>query len=148
YLARNAPYSSVEGEWQYIRSLLLNDGVSVVSGAASGGDAVTPGTESKTAEDAVLFIQVFSAQEVDHAKAQLGTFETRKSAKSIPILQWRKKESKEKIDAVALEELEDEDREFCEGAQTGLLEDFKVVVRSKLAEIKAARESPPPPGPR
>jgi hypothetical protein len=44
-----------------------------------------------------------------------------------------------------LQALEREDREFCEGAQTGLLEDFKVVIRSKLAEIKAAQERPPSP---
>jgi len=148
YLARDASGSSVEKEWQDIRSLLLNDGVSVVSSAASDGSAVSTATESKTAENAVLFVQVFSAQEVDHAKAQLETFEACKSGKSIPVFQWRKK-FKENIDAAVLKALEPEDREFCEGAQSGLLEDFKVAIRSKLAEelekIKAAQENPPRP---
>jgi hypothetical protein len=44
-----------------------------------------------------------------------------------------------------LKALEEDDRGFCEGAQTGLLEDFKVEIRSKLAKIKAAEEAPPPP---
>jgi TIR domain len=145
YLARNAPGSRVEEEWQDIRSLLLNDGVSVVPGAASSGDAVTPGSELKADENAVLFVQLFSAQEVDHAKALLKTFEACKSARSIGVLQWRKKESKEKIDAAVLQALEEEDREFCEGAQTGGLENFKVEIRSKLQEIRIRQERPPPP---
>jgi hypothetical protein len=144
YLARDASGSTVAKESQDIRSLLLNDGVSVVPSASAHGDAATGATEFGTAENAILFIQVFSAQEVDHAKAQLEKFKASKSAKSIPVLQWRKK-FKENIDAAVLQALEREDREFCEGAQTGLLEDFKVVIRSKLAEIKAAQERPPSP---
>jgi TIR domain len=152
YLAPNATYSSVEREWQDIRSLLRNDGVCVVPSARSEGDAATTGPESKAAEDAVLFIQVFSAHEVNHAKAQLETFETGKSGKPIDVLQWRKKFEENNIDWAVLKELKQEDREFCEGAQTGLLEHFKVEIRrnlgAKLAKIKAAQERPSaPPSP-
>jgi hypothetical protein len=146
YVAQDAPGSTVAKESQDVRSLLLNDGVSVVPSAPSHGDAATAGEEFETAENAILFVQVFSAEEVDHAKAQLETFKSRKSGKSFPVLQWRKK-FKENIDAAVLQALEREDREFCEGAQTGLLEDFKVQIRSKLAEIKAAQERPPLPPP-
>jgi hypothetical protein len=86
------------------------------------------------------------AQEVDQAKAQFETFKASKSAKSIPVLQWRKKQSKE-IDAAVLKALKEEDREFCERAQTGLFEGFKVEIRSKLAKtlrsgprVRSARE--------
>jgi hypothetical protein len=150
YLARNAPSSSVEQEWHDIRSLLLNDGVSVVPSPGSDGDAAATGAEFKTGENAVLFIQVFSAfsaREVNHAKAQLETFKAGKSGKSNPALQWRKKFEDNNIDAAVLKEFKEEDRQFCEGAQTGLLEDFKVQIRSKLAEIKAAQERPPLPPP-
>jgi hypothetical protein len=144
YLAPKVPGSSVEQEWQDIQSLLLNDGVRVVSSAASDGDAARIGRESNAAENAGLFVQIFSAQEVDEAKAQLTTFKARMSGQSVPVLQWRKK-FKQSIDTAILKALEEDDRGFCEGAQTGLLEDFKVEIRSKLAKIKAAQEAPPPP---
>jgi hypothetical protein len=150
YLARNAPYSSVAQEWQEIRSLLLNDGVTVIASSASDGDGAISGAEFKTDENAVLFIQVFgafSAREANHAKAQLETFEARKSGKSIPVLQWRKKFEDNDIDAAALEKLKEEDRQFCEGAQTGLLEHFKVAIRRELTKIKALQERPPAPQP-
>jgi hypothetical protein len=147
YLARTAPNSSVAQEWQDVRSLLLNDGVSVVPSAASGGDAVTTEAESTTAEDAVLFVQVFSAREVNHAKAQLETFNASTSGKSIDVLQWRKRFEENNVDADAavLKKLKQEHREFCEEAQTGGLEKFKVEIRSKLEEIKIRQEKPPPP---
>ena len=77
----------------------------------------------------------------DRAKAQLKAAEARKS---IRILQWRKKRSDPNKDLESLKKLDEEDKNFCEGAnvQTGLLEDFKLAIRDKLEEL-----SKPPPEP-
>jgi hypothetical protein len=147
YLARNPPACSTEQAWQDIRNLLVNDGVTVVPSSTSDDNNFT--TDPKEpAEKADLFIQLFSPEEVQHAKAQFKVLETRASRESIPILQWRTK-YKGKIDAAVLEALEVEDRKFCEGAyvHAGLLEDFKVAIRSELERIAAAKKLPPPPPP-
>lgn len=145
-LAPNAPDSNTEREWLGIRSLLVNDGANVVPSATpDGGAAISEGEFEAAVEGADLFVQLFDAPVVDHAKKQLEVVKTRRSNRAISILQWRKR-PKERIDAAILQALEEEDRAFCEGAcvQTGLLEDFKVAIRSKLQELKAAQNGPAP----
>jgi hypothetical protein len=134
--------SHVEREWQSIKSLLVNDGATVISVETSERDPAKLQAELDAAiQRADLLVQLFSTRDdsFDQAKALLEAVEARKPDR---ILQWRKKRSDPNSDLDTLKKLNEGDRNFCEGAnvQTGPLEDFKVAIRSKLEEInKAAR---------
>jgi hypothetical protein len=141
YLARTAPGSSAEKAWQEIRNMLVNDGATVVPSSQSD-----EADFKQAVEKADLCIQLFSPEETDHAKAQFKALEPCTSSKSIPVLQWRVKYNG-KIDAAVLRGLEPDDRDFCEGAQTGSLEEFKVTIRTELERRKKAPLGPPPPPP-
>jgi hypothetical protein len=132
-LARKELQSNVEKEWEYIRKLLVNDGATVIPSATSGSDPARfeAGLEAAISR-ADLFVQLFSALDnLDDAKTELKLVAARKS---IRILQWRKKLSDPKKDSAILMALDEENKRFCEGesVQTGLLEDFKLVIRDEL----------------
>jgi hypothetical protein len=133
FLAPTAPKSYLEDERQEIKNLLENDGATVIPNESTKNEAAaTLGAD--------LFVQLFSlAVSLDHPKSQVKLLEGRQS---IPILQWRKKHEVATIDSAMLAGLDDDGKRFCEheSVQTGLLEDFKLVLRDKLAELSA----PPP----
>ncbi len=126
---------NIENEWHEIRKLLLNDGTTVLPDESSAGDQAEFEAAVRSAK---VFVQVFTLDDMDRAKSQLNTV---KAQGSVSILQWRKKNPK--FDSAMLASLDQDDREFCEGAQTGLLEDFKVMIREKLEQIKNPGPKPP-----
>jgi hypothetical protein len=136
FLARTEPDSNIDKEWQDIRSLLVNDGATVVPNVTPEGDSVKSASELEGAiRSADLFVQLFSALDMmEGAKTLLKAIEPRKD---VPVLQWRKKHPNPKTDLAILESLDEEDKQFCEGAtvQTGLLEDFKLAIRDKLEAL-------------
>lgn len=129
FLARTAPKSYVQEEWELIRNLLINDGATVVTDES-------PASDTAAIRNSDMFVQLFSeVDSLDDPKAQL---QLARTAKPIPIFQWRKKPPN-----TYLTILSEGDKIFCEGesVQTGLLEHFKLALRDKLTELS---RSPPP----
>jgi hypothetical protein len=127
FLARTEPDSHILAEWEDIRKLLVNDGATVVPDGATETDAVA-------VESAELFVQLLTPLDnLDPARAQYELAGPRK----IPILQWRQRISNSKADLAVLENLDEEDKKFCQGAnvQTGPLADFKARILESLKEI-------------
>jgi hypothetical protein len=131
FLARLDPNSQVQAEWEDIRKLLAHDGVTVVpeETVEIGDNAI------RTAQ---LFVQLLSPLDssLNNARAQFKLAEAHK----IKVFQWRKKLPNPKQDSLVLEGLDEEDKEFCQGAGTGLLEQFKVALRDELQKIREEAE--------
>jgi hypothetical protein len=118
--------SAARTEWEDVRKLLLNDGATVVPDDPRGDD-------SAAMESAELFVQLLSPLDsLSVARAQLKLAEAHK----VKVFQWRKKLPNPKQDVLVLDGLDEEDKEFCQGAGTGLLEQFKVAIREELQKIR------------
>jgi hypothetical protein len=125
-LAGTEPGSDIEDEWDAIRKVLINDGVAVVS------QDIFEREHLKL--ENVFFVQLFSTLgRLDHARL---LFEKCGLADgSNRILQWRKTLPNPRIDGQILKSFDEEDRRFCEGARSGLFEEFKLALRDKLREM-------------
>jgi len=118
--------SEIEEEWDAIRKFLVNDGVTVVSDDVSSAD-------SSRFPDA-LFLQLFGTLDrLDQARQRFEKCGLEDSSNR--TLLWRKTLPNPRIDAQALKSLDEEDRRFCEGARTGLFEEFKLAVRDRLHDL-------------
>jgi TIR domain len=125
FLARIEPNSSARTEWADIRALLVNDGATVVPDETENDFAAMA--------SAHLFVQLFNPLDnLSIAKAQLKLAEARR----IPILQWLKKLPNPKQHLLVLDGLDEEDKAFCQGADTGRLEQFKATIREQLNKIR------------
>ncbi len=138
-LAWREPESDVEEEWHAVRKFLINYGVTVLSDEVAQGDRLK-------IQNAV-FVQLFSMMDrLDRAKLQFQKFSLEYGPNH--ILQWRKTLPKSKanssldVDLAILNSLDEEDRRFCEGAQTGSFEEFKLQVRSQLERGNTTGERP------
>jgi len=130
FLARIDPSSQVQAEREDIRKLLINDGVTVVP-------EETAELSDATIQSAQLFVQLLSPLDsLSAARAQLKLAE----ANEIKVFQWRKKLPNPKQDLLVLDGLDEEDKAFCQGADTGLLEQFKVTIREELDRIREETE--------
>jgi len=135
-LAAQEPGSDTEEEWHAIRKYLINYGVKVLSDQIGLAD----NSESRNA----VFVQLFSALDrLDRARKQFEKCEL--TFKPNQIFQWRKTLPKSKLgsgidfESAALNAQNDQDRRFCEGAQTGSFEEFKLQVRSRLEKTVGDR---------
>lgn len=135
YLAAIGSESDIEDEWHEVHSLLLNDGVKVITAPATA-DAPSPD----------LFVQIFSTLDALHgASSQVDAIQ--KTHPSVPVLQWRSRLPNPKIDSEIVESLEPEDKTLCTAAsvRTGLFEEFKVAIRETLEHLmKPIQEGPSP----
>ena len=131
YFAPAALDSDIENEWHEVHSLLLNDGVRVITDLAA---AEAPGPD--------LFVQIFSTLDgLQGAKSQFDAIQ--RQYPSIPLLQWRSRLPNPKIDFEIVENLEPGDRTLCTAAsvRTGLFEEFKVAIRETLELLMKPTEN-------
>jgi hypothetical protein len=147
FLARKDTDTYIEKEWSTVRSTLLSDGPIVDPAESDGPDA-----DVDLLQRADMFVQLFHALDrLEDAKAQLKAAEAEaksrksKAGRSLPILRWRKKHFNATADMNFLKNLPEEDQKFCEGAQTGTLEEFKLAISDKLQELSNPPPPPPPP---
>jgi hypothetical protein len=118
--------SEIDDEWDAIRKFLINDGVTVVS------DNVLPAHRARFPN--AVFLQLFGTLDrLDQARQQFGKWELEDGSNR--TLRWRKTLPNPRIDAQVLKSLDEEDRRLCEGARTGLFEEFKLAVRDRLQEL-------------
>jgi hypothetical protein len=150
FLARKGTETYIESEWLTVRNTLLSDGSTVVPTFERNDDRRY--TDVELLERADLFVQLFHGLDrLEDAKAQLKGAEAEaelrksKTGKLLPILRWRKKHFNATADANLVGNLLEEDQKFCQGAQTGTLEEFKLAISDKLQECRNPPHPPPPP---
>jgi hypothetical protein len=152
FLARKDTETYIESEWLTVRNTLLSDGSTVVP-ALERNDG-SRDTDAELLGRADLFIQLFHGLDrLEDAKAQLkaaeaeAEFRKSQTGKLLPILRWRKKHFNATADTNFLRNLLEEDQKFCQSAQTGTLEEFKLAISDKLQELRNPPHPPPPPDP-
>jgi hypothetical protein len=122
---------NVEAEWNAVRELLRNDGVTVL-----GDDDCASEDFAAALLKADLFVQLLSPLDpTDRAKEQFAAVAARGS---VPILQWRRQ-----INPKLLERMDEDDRRLFDGSHVLAvgLEEFKRAIRDKLKQLA----NPPPP---
>jgi hypothetical protein len=128
--------SDVAEEWHALRKYLINYGVKVWSDEANVSDS--------SPHRSALFVQLISVLDrLDRPRIQVEKFGL--SYGSPRLFQWRKTLPKSQLnpildfESVAIKSLDWQDRRFCEGAQTGSFEEFKLQVRSQLEKASGDR---------
>jgi hypothetical protein len=128
--------SDIEEEWRQMDNALRSYGATVVSQA--------PPPTDETQKRNVLFVQLLSTLDcLDRAKSELKMCGF--AASSDLIFQWRKPVLPLKIGEAIQRSLDEDDKRFCEGAQTGSFEEFKLRLWDKISEFSSKLNSGEPP---